>query len=50
MARVALVTGGMGGIGTAICRRFHEMGYTVIPSCSYVERYMERHQRRAAKI
>ncbi|ULN86266.1 hypothetical protein HXW87_22810 [Pseudomonas sp. Y5-11] len=26
------------------------MGYTVIPSCSYVERYMERHQKRAAKI
>jgi predicted GNAT family acetyltransferase len=25
-------------------------GYTVIPSCSYVERYMERHQRRAAKL
>lgn len=22
-------------------------GYTVIPSCSYVERYMERHQRRS---
>ncbi|UZJ58750.1 N-acetyltransferase [Pseudomonas sp. KU26590] len=26
------------------------IGYTVIPSCSYVERYMERHQRQAAKI
>ncbi|MCD5997155.1 N-acetyltransferase [Pseudomonas sp. CDFA 602] len=26
------------------------MGYTVIASCSYVERYMERHQRQAAKI
>jgi predicted GNAT family acetyltransferase len=26
------------------------MGYTVIPSCSYVERYMERNQRQAAKI
>ncbi len=25
------------------------MGYTVIPSCSYVERYMERQQRRAPK-
>ena len=25
-------------------------GYTVIPSCSYVERYMERHQRHAAKL
>ncbi|EJM01273.1 MULTISPECIES: GNAT family N-acetyltransferase [Gammaproteobacteria] len=27
-----------------------EMGYTVIPSCSYVERYMERHARHAAKL
>ena len=27
-----------------------ESGYTVIPSCSYVERYMERHQRHAAKL
>jgi len=26
------------------------IGYTVIPSCSYVERYMERNQRQAAKI
>ncbi|WP_297839338.1 GNAT family N-acetyltransferase [Pseudomonas sp.] len=26
------------------------MGYTVIPSCSYVERYMERNQRLMAKI
>ncbi|KHL68752.1 MULTISPECIES: GNAT family N-acetyltransferase [Pseudomonas] len=25
------------------------MGYSVIPSCSYVERYMERRQRQAAK-
>jgi len=27
-----------------------KMGYQVIPSCSYVERYMERHQRASAKI
>jgi predicted GNAT family acetyltransferase len=27
-----------------------DIGYTVIPSCSYVERYMERNQRQAAKI
>jgi len=25
------------------------MGYTVIPSCSYVERYLERRQRHAVK-
>ena len=28
--KVAYVTGGMGGIGTAICRKFHDMGYMVI--------------------
>jgi acetoacetyl-CoA reductase len=33
MSKVAYVTGGMGGIGTAICRRFHDMGYTVIAGC-----------------
>ena len=33
MSRLAYVTGGMGGIGTAICRRFHDMGYTVIAGC-----------------
>lgn len=27
--RVALVTGGMGGLGTAICRRLHDAGFTV---------------------
>ena len=27
--KIALVTGGMGGIGTAICRRLHDNGYTV---------------------
>jgi acetoacetyl-CoA reductase len=33
MTRVAYVTGGMGGIGTAICRKFHDMGYRVIAGC-----------------
>lgn len=32
--RIALVTGGMGGIGTAISRRLHEDGYTVVVGCS----------------
>ena len=27
-----------------------DMGYSVIPSCSYVERYMERHQLKMAKL
>jgi len=33
MPRIAYVTGGMGGIGTAICHKFHEMGYQVIAGC-----------------
>ena len=33
MSKTAYVTGGMGGIGTAICRRFHSMGYKVIAGC-----------------
>ncbi len=33
MSRIAYVTGGMGGIGTAICRRFHDMGFTVVAGC-----------------
>ncbi|MBU6190417.1 MAG: SDR family NAD(P)-dependent oxidoreductase, partial [Betaproteobacteria bacterium] len=31
--KIAYVTGGMGGIGTAICRKFHDMGYLVIAGC-----------------
>src|SRR5262249_56604250 len=31
--RIAYVTGGMGGIGTAICRRLYRDGYTVIAGC-----------------
>ena len=31
--RVAYVTGGMGGIGTAICQRLHKEGFTVIAGC-----------------
>lgn len=33
MSKIAYVTGGMGGIGTAICRKFHDMGYKVIAGC-----------------
>ena len=32
-ARVAVVTGGMGGIGTAICRALADNGLTVIANC-----------------
>ncbi|MGF6855294.1 3-ketoacyl-ACP reductase [Paraburkholderia sp. CI3] len=31
--RVAYVTGGMGGIGTAICQRLHKENYTVVAGC-----------------
>ena len=31
--KVAYVTGGMGGIGTAICQRLHKQGYKVIAGC-----------------
>ena len=31
--RIAYVTGGMGGIGTAICQRLHQDGFTVIAGC-----------------
>ena len=31
--KIAYVTGGMGGIGTAICHRSHKMGYKVIAGC-----------------
>jgi len=33
MSKLAYVTGGMGGIGTAICRKFHDLGHTVIAGC-----------------
>jgi acetoacetyl-CoA reductase len=31
--RLAYVTGGMGGIGTAICQRLHQAGHRVIAGC-----------------
>ncbi|MCY1398539.1 Acetoacetyl-CoA reductase [compost metagenome] len=33
-SRIALVTGGMGGIGTAISQRLHQEGFKVVVSCS----------------
>lgn len=32
--KTALVTGGMGGIGTSICQRLHQDGFRVIVGCS----------------
>ena len=31
--KVAYVTGGMGGIGTAICQRLNKAGFKVIAGC-----------------
>ena len=33
MAKLAYVTGGMGGIGTAICQRLHKEGFKVVAGC-----------------
>ncbi|HVL36001.1 MAG TPA: beta-ketoacyl-ACP reductase [Burkholderiales bacterium] len=33
IARIVFVSGGMGGIGTAICRRFAQSGHTVVAGC-----------------
>ncbi len=41
MSRIAYVTGGMGGIGTAICRKFHDMGFTVIAGCGPTRDYQK---------
>src|SRR5690606_28728430 len=37
--KIAYVTGGMGGIGTAICRNFHGLGYTVVAGCGPTRDY-----------
>jgi acetoacetyl-CoA reductase len=39
MARLAYVTGGMGGIGTAICQRMHKAGFKVIAGCGPTRDY-----------
>lgn len=47
--RVALVTGGMGGLGTALCRRLHLDGFTVAatfsPSNHYGREWLASHRR-----
>ena len=39
--KVAYVTGGMGGIGTAICQRLHKEGFTVIAGCGPTRDYQK---------
>src|SRR5690625_2100200 len=39
--KIALVTGGMGGIGTAICQRLANDGMIVIAGCSAGRNYQE---------
>jgi len=39
MGKVAYVTGGMGGIGTAICQRLHKAGFKVIAGCGPTRDY-----------
>ena len=36
--RIAYVTGGMGGIGTAICQRLSKGGFKVIDGCGQTHR------------
>src|SRR5574344_1122306 len=37
--KVAYVTGGMGGIGTAICQRLHDHGFKVMAGCGPTRDY-----------
>ena len=37
--KIAYVTGGMGGIGTAICQRLHKEGFRVIAGCGPTRDY-----------
>lgn len=39
--KVAYVTGGMGGIGTAICQRLHRDGFLVIAGCGPTRDYVK---------
>lgn len=39
--RLAYVTGGMGGIGTAICQRLHKDGFKVIAGCGPTRDYQK---------
>lgn len=40
-SKIAYVTGGMGGIGTAICRTLNQKGYQVIAGCGVGRNYQD---------
>lgn len=39
--KLAYVTGGMGGIGTSICRKLHDLGHKVIAGCGPTRDYQK---------
>lgn len=39
--KIAYVTGGMGGIGTAICQRLHDDGFSVVAGCGPTRDYQK---------
>jgi acetoacetyl-CoA reductase len=47
--KVAYVTGGMGGIGTAICQRLHQEGFKVIAGCGPTRDYSKWLDEQAAQ-
>lgn len=48
-SKVAYVTGGMGGIGTAICRRLAQEGFTVVAGCGPSRDYQQWLDEQAAQ-
>ncbi len=48
-SKVAYVTGGMGGIGTAICRRLAKEGFTVVAGCGPSRNYQQWLDEQAAE-
>jgi acetoacetyl-CoA reductase len=47
--KIAYVTGGMGGIGTAICQRLHKDGFTVIAGCGPTRDHAKWQRRRVGE-
>ena len=47
--KVAYVTGGMGGIGTAICQQLHRQGFKVVAGCGLTRDYKKWLDEQAAQ-